>query len=951
MQMRIRNAASSRAAYPWVLVIATLAWLSACDDGDSGDPPGLPDGFGDTQQDVSGDADPADAPDPDEPDADEPDTDEPDAPDTDEPDDTDTDTDEPLPGDPCCPDDEGCAPEDADPDACVVIPDIDCEVSDWDEWTICSAVCGPGERERRRTVIVQPSGEGEACPDLLDTEACEDVPCPVPCILGDWQAWSTCSEPCGGGTQSRDREIVQSPAFGADPCPGPLTQTRTCNNQLCAVDCEMSEWSEWSECSRSCGSGQQTREREILVPAVGSGASCGSTQENRSCNLEPCPEDCQVGDWSEWSSCPSNCQGDQVRTRPITSPQLSGGEPCPALEERRACDEPLCVADCLASDFSPWSTCSAECGGGTQTRARTVIIPPTESGEACPELVETRTCNTEPCVAVDCVVSEWQPASSCDVLCGGGTRTFTRTILTQPQFGGAACPALSETRTCNEAPCPIDCEVSPWTEWSTCSETCGGGEQTRTRTVDVPAQFGGRVCPPLSETRECNDFDCPVDCEVSDWGAWTDCSETCGGGTRLRTREVVTDPEGDGQGCPPLVESEDCNTDLCPVDCEVGDWGSFSACSVSCGGGERTRTRPVLVAPVGDGAACPALSETEPCNETPCVTTDCEVSEWEPWSDCSSTCGEGIRTRERAVLVEPTPDGEQCPTLFEVEACNDGPCPIDCVYSSWGGWSTCTAACAGGEQTRNRTILIEAEFGGQACDEPLTQTRACNEAPCPVDCEVGDWDEWDACSAACDGGTQTRTRPILTPPSNGGLSCPETEESRMCNEDPCPRDCEVSDWSEWSSCSASCGGGTQVRDRFIEVDPVGDGEACPELSEFRACNTQDCPRDCEVGPWIQVQECTGTCEEAFSVEEREIIAEPVGDGAACPTTLTRQLPCVPITCPVDCVVSEWSGWTFCSETCERERIRVIEQAPRNGGEPCPPTREVESCTGDACPDP
>ena len=45
---------------------------------------------------------------------------------------------------------------------------------------------------------------------------------------------------------------------------------------------------------------------------------------------------------------------------------------------------------------------------------------------------------------------------------------------------------------------------SMWSNWSTCSLTCGSGEQTRTRTCDK-----GCSNDDLVETQSCNDTACP----------------------------------------------------------------------------------------------------------------------------------------------------------------------------------------------------------------------------------------------------------------------------------------------------------------------------------------------------------------------------------------------------------------------------------------------------------
>ena len=51
------------------------------------------------------------------------------------------------------------------------------------------------------------------------------------------------------------------------------------------------------------------------------------------------------------------------------------------------------------SDFEDWSGCSADCGGGTQTRTRTCTKPaPAHGGADCEgDSSETRNCNTHSC--------------------------------------------------------------------------------------------------------------------------------------------------------------------------------------------------------------------------------------------------------------------------------------------------------------------------------------------------------------------------------------------------------------------------------------------------------------------------------------------------------------------------------------------------------------------------
>ena len=55
---------------------------------------------------------------------------------------------------------------------------------------------------------------------------------------------------------------------------------------------------------------------------------------------------------------------------------------------------------------------------------------------------------------------------------------------------------------------PQDCTLSEWSEWSTCSELCDGGEQARSRGILTSASNGGAECSATDEVRECNADPC-----------------------------------------------------------------------------------------------------------------------------------------------------------------------------------------------------------------------------------------------------------------------------------------------------------------------------------------------------------------------------------------------------------------------------------------------------------
>ena len=63
---------------------------------------------------------------------------------------------------------------------------------------------------------------------------------------------------------------------------------------------------------------------------------------------------------------------------------------------------------------------------------------------------------------------------------------------------------------------PVNGKWSKWGKWSKCSETCGGGSQTRSRVCDNPApDNGGAECDTdgslREESRYCNETPCPTE--------------------------------------------------------------------------------------------------------------------------------------------------------------------------------------------------------------------------------------------------------------------------------------------------------------------------------------------------------------------------------------------------------------------------------------------------------
>lgn len=170
----------------------------------------------------------------------------------------------------------------------------------------------------------------------------------------------------------------------------------------------------------------------------------------------------------------------------------------------------------------------------------------------------------------------------------------------------------------------LKCNVSEWSNWSPCTQKCDGGTQTRFRNTAKMSRDGNHDCLTDTQTRPCNLSKCPIethqllspnirqdpiDCKLSEWTGWSDCSKGTSADTQYRKREVLQKPMYNGKPCDKTIEVRKCTPNP-RLNCKVSDWGEWSACV----NGQMTRQRDVLLQPNDQGEKCPHLIEYSECD-------------------------------------------------------------------------------------------------------------------------------------------------------------------------------------------------------------------------------------------------------------------------------------------------------------------------------------------------
>uniref|UniRef100_A0A8D3C4X6 ADAM metallopeptidase with thrombospondin type 1 motif 9 n=1 Tax=Scophthalmus maximus TaxID=52904 RepID=A0A8D3C4X6_SCOMX len=676
----------------------------------------------------------------------------------------------------------------------------------------------------------------------------------------------------------------------------------------------------WQECSRLC---QGERKRKILCSresdrVVVSDQRCHGTARP-AVITEPCNAECELR-WhvARKSECTAQC-GLGYRTLEIYCAKISRTDGKIQKVDDRYCsgqrkpdDKEGCHGDCNPGgwEYSSWSECSKSCGGGTRRRGA-VCRKAAEAGGDESKCSQRDKLTVQPCN--DFLCPQWKTGdwSECLVTCGKGYKhrqtwcQFGEDRL-DDRFCGSSKP--ESVQTCQQQEC-ASWQVGPWGQ---CTTSCGPGYQMRAVKC-VVGSYGAvmddtecNAATRPTDTQDCELAQCPSSHPVppgtkvpshqahkTQWrfGSWTQCTASCGKGTRMRYVSCRDNQGGvaEESACAHLPKPparEVCSAVAC------GQWKvlEWTVCSVTCGQGKTTRQVLCVISDQEVNASecdpddrpttaqdcamsqCPSRSsESRPLPSSPNTSTRNNLQlprsqshQWRtgPWGACSSTCAGGFQRRVVVCQDEngyPANSCEDRSRPSEQRSCESGPCP-QWIYGNWG---ECTKPCGGGIKTR--LVVCQRpngeRFNDLSCeihDKPPDREQ-CNTQPCPSSPQWST-DPWSSCSASCGRGVKSRKVSCVTgsgrpvPEENCLHLSPKPSKQRRCRGGRCPK------WKtgNWGECSKSCGAGH--RRRALQCVDHNQQEVhemyCVNQirpPDVEGCNTHACEFIWIKGEWTEVR--------------------------------------------------------------------------------------------------
>ena len=224
---------------------------------------------------------------------------------------------------------------------------------------------------------------------------------------------------------------------------------------------------------------------------------------------------------------------------------------------------------------------------------------------------------------------------------------------------------------------------------------------------------------------------------------WGSCSKTCGEGSKFR---IVTCIKNDRNirypsnlcSLPAPLNTETCNVAVCPP---VFSWSveQWSACTVTCGGGVRTRTIECTDELTNLTHNAEKCVQTRPETVEPCNEFECDAFIWEVrmQGQCSKSCGGGrklrivycVNLRTKSIVPNSYCNGPSPPRIVQ---CNEHQCP-EYVWQVH-NVSSCSATCGGGiihkEVNCTNKQTMEKVKNENCLTKKPNDTEECNVKPC-----------------------------------------------------------------------------------------------------------------------------------------------------------------------------------------------------------------------------